>query len=279
MLCQKINKTLILPENRDWNLTETELQEYAVPIGLALKGLPKAKEQINFRQQEFAYPYPWKRYKKPLSAYMVLCCLAALFFFLFGESWIGFHEDHLKEEYGKTLQLMNKSYDTFEAEYEQKNPRGKNNKEMISLKKLSQQDLLDRFNMLEKELESTPDLFPLLPNIPRVSDVFAWLSMHPNVVQNDTEGKNQPLLQIENFNYAVVKRPELSKKNERYQAKVELEFSTSTPKFAREFHDALIAPNEFVDPKSEIKWSANRGKYRTSFFLKDKTMYPNASRG
>ena len=56
--------------------------------------------------------------------------------------------------------------------------------------------------------------------------------------------------------------------------KVELEFSTATPKLAREFHDALIAPNQIVDPKGEVKWSSNRGKYRTSFFLKDKTLYP-----
>jgi type IV pilus assembly protein PilM len=36
----------------------------------------------------------------------------------------------------------------------------------------------------------------------------------------------------------------------------------------------LIAPNELVDPKGEVKWNANKGKYRASFFLKDKTAYP-----
>jgi len=60
------------------------------------------------------------------------------------------------------------------------------------------------------------------------------------------------LLQIENLSYSMVKRPELTKKQERYQVKVELEFTSPTPKLAREFHDALIAPNDLVDPKGDI---------------------------
>jgi len=36
----------------------------------------------------------------------------------------------------------------------------------------------------------------------------------------------------------------------------------------------LITSNDFVDPKGEIKWTATKGKYRTSFYLKDKTIYP-----
>ena len=59
----------------------------------------------------------------------------------------------------------------------------------------------------------------------------------------------------------------------KYQVKVDLEFSTSSPRIAREFHDSLIAPNDLIDPKGEVKWSSNRGKYRTSFYLKDKTQY------
>ena len=76
----------------------------------------------------------------------------------------------------------------------------------------------------------------------------------------------------------MVKRPDQSKKKEKYRVKVDLEFSSPTPKQAREFHDALVAPNDFVDPKDEIKWSSNRGSYRTSFFLKDKTKYNHRGR-
>ena len=139
-------------------------------------------------------------------------------------------------------------------------------------------DLQQRMRYLDKELQSSPDTFPLLPNVPRVSDVLAWLSTHPVLSGKNSPGAPvSPPIQIESFNYTMIKRPEQTKKQEKYQVKVEFEFTTSTPKQAREFHDALIAPNDFVDPKGEIKWSSNRGKYRTSFFLKDKTTYPSSS--
>ena len=83
---------------------------------------------------------------------------------------------------------------------------------------------------------------------------------------------------LENFSYKMVKRPEFNKKKEHYQVKVEIEFSTHTPRYAREFHDILLAPNEIIDPTSDVKWSSERGRYRASFFLKDKTLYPNAKR-
>ena len=96
-----------------------------------------------------------------------------------------------------------------------------------------------------------------------------------NIVEkNPNTAQITPLIQLESFSYGMLKRPEQSKKQEKYQVKVEFEFTTATPKLAREFHDALIAPNEIVDPKGEIKWSSNRGRYKTSFFLKDKTIYP-----
>jgi type IV pilus assembly protein PilM len=174
------------------------------------------------------------------------------------------------------LSMMNKSYIGFEEEFFRKNnPKGTlDESTIVPLKELTQQDLLNRLYYFEKELQSSPDTFPLYPNTPRVSDVLAWLNNHPQVVKKgEKEVSDQAQLQIENFSYSLVKRPELNKKQEKYQVKVEIEFSAPTPKQAREFHDALIAPNDFVDAKGEIKWTANRGKYRTSFFLKDKTSY------
>ena len=105
--------------------------------------------------------------------------------------------------------------------------------------------------------------------------MLAWLAQHPVIAYQDEAGQWLSRLKIENFSYVMVKRPVQSKKQEKYQVKIELELSSSTPKWAREFHDALIAPNDWVDPKSEVKWSSNRGKYKTSFYLKDKTLYPS----
>lgn len=268
-LCRKINKSAIIPVvPLGFEISITELQRFAVAIGAALSALPFAANQINFRQNELAYPHPWKRLKQPIALYFALCiCLAAAFYF-FGKSYIEYHEDQERQEYANLLATMNKSYPDFEKEYERK--MGLANDEPRKIESLSLNEIGDRLSYLQKDLKESPDSFPLQPNIPRVSDVLAWLSTHPNVSAKD----GAPLLQIDNFSYAMVKRPELKKKQEKYQIKVEIEFSAPTAKLAREFHDALIAPNDIVDPKGEVKWNANKGKYRASFFLKDKTAYP-----
>ena len=281
-LCQYLNKPLLLPKNPAWNQPTAQLQEYAGAIGLALSGLPEYKHQINFRQQELIYPNPWKRYKKPIFLYMTLCALTAASLFLFGKAWLGYQEDKIKEEYSQVLNIMNKSFGNVEADLARKYPGTQISEapDSVVLKNFTLSDLSFRLEFLEKELQSAPDTFPLQPNVPKVSDVLAWLSTHANVASKSLEGDIwQPLLLIENFSYSLVKRPELTKKQEKYQVKVEIEFSAPTPMIAREFHDALIAPNDLVDPKSEIKWSANRGKYRTSFYLRDKTSYPSAAMG
>lgn len=274
-LFQGMNKPCLEPiSNPLFPLTAIQLQKYAVSIGAALSALPNSKEQINFLQQEFVYASPWKRLKKAMMVYGILCLCLAVSLFFFGEAYLKYEEDDLRKEYVNLLTSMNKTYAGFETEYAGKFPSG-SEEGVKPLKLLSQEDIPRRLPLLEKELKDNPDTFPLMPNTPRVTDVLAWISNHPNMISK--EGENQ-MVQIESFSYTMVKRPEPKKKLEKYQVKVELEFTTPTPKYAREFHDALIAPNEIVDPKGEVKWSSNRGKYRASFFLKDKTVYQAASK-
>jgi type IV pilus assembly protein PilM len=275
-LCRSLKKKAVsITEAHHSALPAAQLQRFAIPIGAALTGLPSSAEQINFRQGEFAYPNPWKRYKKPAATYAVLCAMAAAAFYFLGNAHLQYQEDQLRKNYSGLLASMGKPYTVFEKEYEAKNPSSNPGENILTIEQLSQQDIRDRLQYLEKDLQSQPDIYPLLPNVPSVSDVLAWLATHPNVVQKDDKTNEvKPLLQLENFNYSLVKRPEQTKKQEKYQVKVEFEFSAATPKLAREFHDALIAPNSLVDPKGEIKWSTNRGFYRASFILKDKTIYP-----
>lgn len=277
---QALGKTSLL-SNADPNfpLSGLQLQKFAIPIGAALTALPKNPGQVNFRQKEFSYPNPWKRFKKPLAIYFGLCLFLAAAFYFFGQAYIGYHEDRLKENYVQLLALMNKPYRAFEEEFKAKFPHSASfhEGEVPSLKKLTSEELLSRLNYLDKELQEAPDIFPLFPNVPRASDVLAWLSVLPSLHTKEETASNSQPIQIDSFSYTMVKRPEQSKRQEKYQVKVELEFTSPTPKQAREFHDILIAPNDFVDPKGEVKWSSNRGKYRTSFFLKDKTVYPSAS--
>ncbi|MCE2982486.1 MAG: hypothetical protein LW832_02855 [Parachlamydia sp.] len=250
-----------------------EMRAFAYPIGLAIASLAKGRA-VDFRQEEWAYPNPWKRLKVPLAIYYTLICLLAASFYLFGQAFLDYKQNEIRQSYIDLLAGMNKTHLQVEEAYATKNPSARKfSGEEADLFELGKDDFMERLSFLQKELQSTPDTFPLFPNIPRVADVLAWLSAHPAVTKKENDG--QARLQIENFSYAVLKRPMQGKKQEKYQVKVELEFSSPTPKWAREFHDALIASNDWVDPKGEVKWSSNRGRYKTSFFLKDKTHYPS----
>ncbi len=53
----------------------------------------------------------------------------------------------------------------------------------------------------------------------------------------------------------------------------DLEFAAASPTQARELHDALLVPNQFIDPTTEIKWATSKGGICASFTLQDKTCY------
>jgi len=272
VLCRPLNKTLLtLQDNPGFGMNAAELQKFALPIGEALSALPNCKDEINLRQGELGFPDRWKRLKKPILTYFMLCIGAALALMLFGKSYVKYQEAEVRKHYLDILNVMNKPYADFEKEFTAKYPSGRDLTpgEVVNVTELTPDELKSRLNFLEKEIQSTPQTYPLQPGIPLVSDVLAWLSTHANFVGKD----GAPELQIESFSYTMAKRPDPTKKNDKYQVKVELEFSSPAPKMAREFHDALIGPNEIVDPKGEVKWSSNKDRYRTSFFLKDKTAY------
>jgi type IV pilus assembly protein PilM len=278
VLVQNLHLPLLVCEPST-GYSSREILTYAVPIGLALGSLPGLSTSIDFRQQECSYPHPWRRLLKPVAAYFLAVFLLSLAFYFFGQQYLHYQEDQLRQTYVNLLADMHKSHQQFELAFLAKNSRAHEqfNDDIPRIEQIKQEDLMERLAFLQKELQATPDSFPLFANIPRVSDVLAWLSQHPAVMFLDEEGNSQTRLQIEDFSYIMLKRPQQGKKQEKYQVKIELEFSSPTPKWAREFHDALIAPNDWVDPKGEVKWNSNRGKYKTSFFLKDKTVYPNAS--
>lgn len=279
-LSQILVQTLPYPllkceSNGEWQ--SQELLLYAVPIGLALGSLPGQSAVVDFRQQELRYPHPWKRLVGPVSAYFAAILLLCGAFYFFGQHYIHYKEDQLRQNYIDLLAGMHKSHDQFEVAFLAKNPKAHESYEgeIPRIEQISQDELRERLMFLQKELQASPDSFPLYANIPRVTDVLAWLTKHPTVIAADEKGSPEVRLQIDSFNYTMVKRPQQGKKQDKYQVKIELEFSSPTPKWAREFHDALIAPNDWVDPKGEVKWNTNRGKYKTSFFLKDKTVYPS----
>lgn len=254
----------------------SQLKIHAITIGEALTALPKATDQINFLQGAFAYPHPWKRLKKTLFQFFALSVLLALAFTIFGFAYIWSKENDLRRQYAELLYTMHKSHTDVEKEISAVRPVEEGGEigdysAVIPLESLTQEEIALRMNHLEKELQKVPDLYPLSPNIPKVSDLLAWLATNPNILGKNP---NQPLIHIESLNYSMVHRPEITKKQERYQVRVELEFTSVNATAAREFHDSLLVPNDFIDPKGEIKWTSNQGRYKATFLLKDKTVYP-----
>lgn len=263
-----------LPENI--NHSSLELQTHAVPIGAALMAMPNYADQINFRQGDFAYPYPWKRLLKPIATFIAMASLLTGALYFYGYSYIKVRENSVRQAYADLLIASNKPYVEMETEFANRTNKvsSKTSIDIVPIESLSLDDIQSRMEFINKTLASTPDLFPLQPNVPRVSDLLAWLATHPNVVNKEAKPGEPALIQIDTFNYAMVKRPEMAKKQEKYQVKVEIEFTAANATVAREFHDALLAPNPFIDPKGDVKWSSTKGGFKAIFFLKDKTVYP-----
>lgn len=273
-LSSTLKTDVTLPAER-YNGKRNDLIHYAESIGYALSAMPTSDIQVNFRQQDYSYPNPWKRFKQPALTFAGTVLALTISLYLFGASLTTRQETKLKQQYASLLEAVNKPYSEFEREFQTKVnnlPEGAEI-EVPKLKSLSQKQIEDRVDYLAKEIQSIPDTFFLLPSAPKASDVLAWISNHPNVKGDG----NTPLLDIQSFSYSLVKRPDNKKRLEKYLYKVDLEFSTDIPKNAREFHDALIAPNDFIDPKSEIKWSQTRDQYKTSFFLKNRQLAGGAS--
>lgn len=251
-----------------------DICQFAVSIGTALSFhlLKKEMSSVNFRKEELAFGDKWRHWKKELIAYFSLIALLTGALFLFSELSLEKSRVTLVEKYAELVSTIEKTPEEVEKEYAKSLDTDDT---AIDITSLSSEEIKDRLYFLENHLSSRQEEMVLHPDIPRVSDLLEWLSNHPKVGNNQEE-----TLQLQQLSYFMIKRPEKGKLRDRYSVRVELEFSAPNPTMAREFHDALLAPNTFVDPKNEVKWSVQKNRYRITFFLKDKTHYPqNLSQG
>jgi hypothetical protein len=108
----------------------------------------------------------------------------------------------------------------------------------------------------QQQLIDESKIFPLLPDIPSVSDTLAWLG----VVEAPVE--------IVQFHYSLVKYPKAGEKNGTYSGKVELEFKAAGPKEAEELQARLQKNPTLVDTKQKVTWTAHQNCYKISFWLR-----------
>lgn len=247
---------------------------FAIPIGLALISSPAPsqkelkEELINFRKEEFTYSRKWRRWKKDLLVYLSLMAIVSCCFYVLGMHSLKKEEHAVREKYAALLILLEKTPTELETVFAKKMGLSVVDEGTDLIQTLSLADIQTRLNFIESTLlKKSYDEIALHPNIARVSDVLAWLSTLTSV-------QSAPSISIDSLAYTMIKRPEKEKPKEHYSVRIDIDFTAPNGARAREFYDVLNSPNPFVDPKEEIKWSSNKGRYQTSFLLKDRTQYP-----
>ncbi len=228
-------KTVLLPSTAILPLSQEELIRYGLAMGAAL-----AAEGVDFRQKTLTYPHRWRRVKKPLIGCVALFTLLIGSLATFGHVALKHQKQDVENAYLSLVKAEGKS---------------------ASKLPFLPEAYLSSLAQIEKEVRARPDTHPLHPDVPKVREFLTWLSSHKGV-------------QIETLNYTMASRPDLAHKKEHYKVKVDLEFSAKDASSANAFHDLLLTPNAFVDSKQSVEWTTGKGKYQTSFYLKDKTRYP-----
>ncbi len=137
---------------------------FAEGIGLAINSLPFQKEPVDFRLGEFSYAHPWKRVLKPLAAYFICMLALSTIFYFFSQDLLRLEQNEIKRNYVDLLANMGKSYVQFEKIFLAKNPIAgeRAQGDIIPLIHLNLEDLQDRMEFLQKDIQSTPDTFPFV---------------------------------------------------------------------------------------------------------------------
>ncbi len=111
--------------------------------------------------------------------------------------------------------------------------------------------------------------YPYILQAPRMLSFLNWLSTHPLL----TEMENDPI-QIRQIRYQLVSLPGIDTPNEKFLAKVDLEFLFKSVMSARRFHEALINEEHFVNSDLEITWETLDDGNRCCFYLKEMSYVP-----
>ncbi len=258
------------------SITPQDCLAYAIPIGLALSQSEYQKKpfSINLRQDELSYPQQWRRWRGYLYSYFALTILSALLLYAMQNQALRGKERALTEQYVSLAALHGKTPAQIEELFAKHTgssavlPKPEDGAAEAITSFLSTEQIQERLEFINQHLKKPPDEIPLHPNVPRVTDLIAWLT-----TQIESNEKDHPTITIESLSYRLVQHPGKGHLQDKYKAEVHMELTAPTPVQAKRFHDILTSPNDFVDPHDEIHWSSQKGRYQVSFVLKDKTKY------
>jgi len=220
-----------------------EEQKYAIPIGLALG---HGAHGLQFRKEEFFPTKNWRR----AGIYALALSLFSLLFSI-GLVGIGGYAVHARKQ--EMLSSLNFALNEWDPLL-RKTIFASNEEETI-------------LSNWSRAVSSHAKDYPYLLQTPKVAEALSWLHSHPLLISLRDE---QEAISIRSFRYQLLQFPKLDSPRDPYGAKVEIEFKTKSALNARKFHEALLQGDDYVDATQEISWDASDGKYRASFFLKNR---------
>lgn len=228
-------KTILYPELPLQNATNRDSSLFGLSIALAL-----STKHPTFRKKPFCPPLPWHFFLRgALTLTASLLILSGALFY--------FERDALKSR-EKALLERTATLKTMVSELTSPPPE-------------NPQSIPSFLKDVEETLAKKADPFPLMPQMPKVRDLLAWLSSPAGDLQ----------FKLLDFQMTFTKRPDFVKKSEPYEAKVELTLSTASASLVNEW---LSKKNPFLNPNHEFEWrKVDEGKYKALFYLKDKTRY------
>ncbi len=242
LLQQLSGKAVLFPSSPVLSLSQDELINFGLAIGIAA-----ADRSINFRQKAFVYPKRFKRLKKPIVAYLMLTTILFSLICFFGEMHLMHKKEAIVESYNALLKAEKMAPDVSSKNFE---------------------DYIVKLNAVEKQIKGRPETFSLFPQVPKVKEVLSWLT-----ALSKTPGSDNAFITLESMHYQMVKRPDFPHKKEKYKVRVDLEITAKDAASARIFQEALKNQKTLADTNEEIQWLPVKGKYKVSFYLKDKTKY------
>ncbi len=222
-------------------IAEESLHSHGHAIGFALDALASDGRRIQFLQGEFIPVHHLLTRKKTSLIYAASCILLTAIVAL--SSTLALQKS--------TRALSDKLISCFPSSMEKKS---------LSISEIE----LELFKS-EQSLSKQKNGFPFFLTLPKVSEVLAWLSTHSAFATAD--GLLKEGIDIKSLRYQLVKFPTLDTPSTPYHAIIDIEFTASTPRLAREFHDALLKGDRIVNAKKELKWNTQGNVYSVQFEL------------
>lgn len=257
IISEYLQTPLSLLHNLD---TNQDILSCASALGTAFCCDPASCSQntINFREGLFAHQNPFLHWKRPIISFSLASILISAIIL-----WHGFSSKNaitcsMQETWKNITALSHTSPETFAKLHPNSYTA-------------TPYTIVESAEILLQDLNKQA-IFPLDPDLPRVTDLFTWLVTQINEIQKNVADKE--LFEIQSLHYTLTKYPSKKSPQERYQLHITLEFTSPSVATARAFHELLTHKNPFLQEATEVSWTPGAGRYKIGFYAKDYTSYP-----